>query len=213
MKNIKKKVKTFIKECWRAPLRWSMRRKLKNHSFSLISANCIGGVLSHDVGEQFRTPTLNLTIPQFVDFCEDLENNLKTDLIPSELTYNGHPVCKCGNIDIIGVHYSSCEDLIETWNRRKVRVNYDNIFLIATDEFINSEELAQRFDSLPFPKVCFTANSHPKYDWMVFLPEFEGANRVGDSLRYTNMWGLRIFEKHFDCVKWLNDNDIKPKDI
>ena len=201
-----KAVKTFIKECWRTPLKKYMQYKLKNHSFSLISANCIGGILSHDVGEQFRSPTMNLIIPQFVDFCENLESNLKTDLIPLEYTRNGHPICKCGEIDIVGIHYNSCGDLISAWNRRKERVNYNNIFLIATDEFINSAELKKRFDALPFPKVCFTADSHPKYDWMVFLPEFRGADKVGDSLRYVNIWGVRIFEKHFDCVKWLNDN-------
>ena len=203
---MKKGIKKIIKECWRFPLRMTMKRKLKNHSFSIISANCIGGVLTHDVGEQFRSPTLNLIIPQFVDFCEDLENNLKIDLIPSEPTKNGYPVCKCGEIDIVGVHYGSCDELIEAWNRRKSRVNLNNVFLIATDHFVSNEELAERYNALPYPKICYTSQKDSPYDWMIYLPEFEGKPQVGDSLRYTNIFGLRIFEKHFDCVKWLNEN-------
>ena len=54
-----------------------MRKRLKNHSFSLISSNCIGGILYHDVGEQFRTPTINLIIPQFVTFAENLRYYLQ----------------------------------------------------------------------------------------------------------------------------------------
>lgn len=162
--------------------------------------------MTHDVCQQFRSPTLNLIIPKFVEFCEDLENNLKKELIASEQTSNGYPVCMCGDIEIIGVHYKNCDDLIDAWNRRRNRVNFDNILLIATDNFVKNKDLADRYDRLPYPKICFTSQKINDYDWMVFLPEFEGKEQVGDSLRYTNIFGVRIFEKHFDCVKWLNDN-------
>ena len=36
------------------------RRKLQNHDFSILCNRCIGGVVSHAVGEQFRSPTVNL---------------------------------------------------------------------------------------------------------------------------------------------------------
>lgn len=206
---IMKKIKKLIKECWRFPLRMTMKRRLKNCSFSIISANCIGGVLTHDVGQRFRSPTINLTVPRFVEFCENLEDNLKKDLIEDGVSANGYPICRCGDIEIVGVHYESWRELANTWNKRRERVDLNNVFLIATDEYVNSEELAKRFDALPYPKVCFTANRCPSYDWMVFLPEFKGLSRVGDALRYVDIWGTRIFEKHFDCVKWLNDNIAK----
>lgn len=37
-----------------------MRRELKNHDFSILCNNCNGGVISHDLGLRFNSPTVNL---------------------------------------------------------------------------------------------------------------------------------------------------------
>ena len=36
------------------------RLRLKNHGFSLFANDCIGGVMTHNVGEPFNSPTVNL---------------------------------------------------------------------------------------------------------------------------------------------------------
>ena len=36
--------------------------KLTNQKFTIISNTCVGGVITHNVGEQFRSPTVNLII-------------------------------------------------------------------------------------------------------------------------------------------------------
>ncbi len=105
-----KKMKNRIKDLWRAPLRFYMRKKLKNHGFSIISANC--------VGEQFRTPTINLIIPQFVTFAENLQHYLQVTPVEGEKTKEGYPVCMLEDISIIGVHYATCEMLMKDWVRR-----------------------------------------------------------------------------------------------
>ena len=110
----------------------------------------------------------------------------------------------CGDIEIIGVHYRNHEHLICDWNKRAIRVTGKHIFVISTDNFIKTEEDMRIFDSLVYPKVCFSAKENKKYKWMVYLPEFKGKSAIGDSLRYCTQWGTRIFEKHFDCVNWLN---------
>lgn len=112
-----------------------------------------------------------------------------------------------GGVNIIGVHYRSHDELVEKWNTRRLRVNFNNIFLIATDNFLKTKDDYKRFDALPYPKICFTAKNKNKYPWEVFCPEFVKKTEVGDCLRYTNIWGKRIFEKNFDCVKWLNENE------
>ena len=200
-------MKNRIKDLWRAPLRFYMRKKLKNHGFSIISANCVGGILYHDVGEQFRTPTINLIIPQFVTFAENLQHYLQVTPVEGEKTKEGYPVCMLEDISIIGVHYATCEMLMKDWVRRAKRVNYNNILLIAPDNFLHDEEEEKRFDRIAYPKVCFTSRKDTQYDWQVYLPEFQGQSKVGDTLRYCNIFGVRIFEKHFDCVKWLNEHE------
>ena len=48
---------------------------LTNHEFTIISNTCVGGVITHNVGEQFRSPTVNLIIyeDQFLIFCRHLK--------------------------------------------------------------------------------------------------------------------------------------------
>ena len=177
---LRKTIKHYVKEMWRWPLRKRMRGALRNREFSLITANCVGGILSHDVGEQFRSPTIKLIIPDFVTFCENLERYLnEISMIPRGFTGQGYPVCMLDELEIIGVHYSCHEELINCWNRRKTRVNFNCIFLMATDSFINSQEKAIRFDALPWPKVCFTAKPNCEYGWYIVL-----------SFRRTRKWEI-----------------------
>ena len=37
------------------------RRRLKNTDFTIISSNCVGTIIYHDMGLPFLTPTINLT--------------------------------------------------------------------------------------------------------------------------------------------------------
>lgn len=199
-----RKYKERIKEIWRYPYRLYMKSRLQNHDFEIISSNCIGGILYHDVGEQFRTPTINLIIPEFLKFRSNLSVYLNYPLEPGRITKEGYPCCMCGDIEIIGVHYRNQEHLIHDWSKRVKRVTGKHIFVISTDNFIKTEEDMCIFDSLPYPKVCFSAKENKKYKWLVYLPEFKGKSAIGDSLRYCTPWGTRIFEKYFDCVNWLN---------
>ena len=66
-------IKRFLKV-----LKFNMIKKkrldLKNYDFTIISSNCIGGVISHKLGLRFMSPTVNLFIEpsSFVKFCKNL---------------------------------------------------------------------------------------------------------------------------------------------
>lgn len=51
------------------------KSKLKNKSFSLISGDCLGGIVLHDLHLQFNSPTVNCWMypKDFIKFV----NNLK----------------------------------------------------------------------------------------------------------------------------------------
>ena len=36
------------------------QKNLRNRSFSLFSHNCLGGIMYHDLGVQFQSPTINM---------------------------------------------------------------------------------------------------------------------------------------------------------
>lgn len=63
--------------------RSEMRRALTNSAPSFLCPNCIGGLLFHDLGLQFRSPTVNLMMYQtdFVKFVLNLDDYLEQKLI------------------------------------------------------------------------------------------------------------------------------------
>lgn len=204
---MKKSLKSYLKDIWRYPFKRFMKKNLKNESFSIISCNCIGGILYHDLFQKFRSPTINLIIPNFIEFCENLNYYLNLTPVIKEKINNkfNWPEIYLDNIVIYGVHYNSSSELKDKWIERSKRVNFKNIVIIATDNFIKENQL-ERFNNLNYPKVLFTSKKNLIYEWQVFLPEFSDKKEVGDTLRYTNIFGQRIFEKHFDCVGWLNES-------
>ena len=121
----------------------------------------------------------------------------------------GHPVGKIDDVTIIGVHYSNFSELKSSWEKRKNRIDYSNLFIISTDEFISSSDEKNRFDKLPYPKICFVANKNVDYDWQIFLPKYQGCRKVGDSMVYASIFGQRINELYFDFIYWLNNKKIK----
>lgn len=40
------------------------QRNLRNDSFTILSSNCIGGVIYHRLGKQFLSPTINMWFRQ-----------------------------------------------------------------------------------------------------------------------------------------------------
>ena len=60
--------------------------KLKNSDFTIISSNCLGGVISHKLGLKFMSPTVNLFIEpsSFVKFCKNLTYYFEQPLVEKE---------------------------------------------------------------------------------------------------------------------------------
>ena len=63
-----------INKIYRRILRMHMdkeyQRKIKNKDCSIISMNCVGGMVSHELGLRFNSPTVNLwfTPKEFIKF-------------------------------------------------------------------------------------------------------------------------------------------------
>lgn len=197
----------FVKKLiaiWRKPLIDKYHRSLKQTDAVIISSNCIGGVMYHDTKTRFLSPTINLSILDFLSFVDSLERNLKSQIVPAGFDSLGRPLCKINGIVLKGHHYLSEKEMILKWEERSKRALGSNkIYIVTTDEFIKSEDDEKRFDSINYPKICFTSKK-PKYDWQIYLPEFKNSIQVGDCMKYKTISGKRIFEKHFDFVGWLN---------
>ena len=104
-------------------------------------------------------------------------------------------------------HSISMDEALDNWIKRRERIT-SNIFIVATDEFVRSDLDKKRFDKLPYPKVCFVSRS-PEYDWEIYLPEFKKTGIVQDATRICFLSLKRIYQQHFNYIKWINDGFAK----
>lgn len=125
---------------------------------SIISQNCIGGVLYHDLGMQFLSPTINLFIkePDFVRFVLNLEHYLGCSL---QMHWGEeYPIGTLDDITIYFMHYHTCEEAKLAWERRAKRVIPDRVLVLATDRNGFDDAVYEQWKQIPYPKVLFTAN-------------------------------------------------------
>ena len=173
--------------------------------FSIISQNCIGGVMYHDLGLKFLSPTINayMSALDFIKFCENLEYycsiNAEDILFVEERQY---PVGFLGDIKIYFVHYKTKDEVIQKWNDRRQRINFKKIRIVMTDRDGLDEGLLRRFLKLPYKKILFSAKDYgvPEINYM---PCFKKQICVGVLTAYYSFSGKRYYEKYFDYIKWL----------
>lgn len=187
-----------------------MQKKLENEGFTLISSNCIGGLLYHDLKHEFLSPTINLYFNspvEFIKFCENLNYYISLDM--TEVENNKYPIVQLGDIKLHMVHYKSFEEAKNKWDERKKRINFDKIFIIFTDRNGFHEELLGRFDKLNYKKVFFSHTDIKEFNWICYVNEFKKSSCVGDLTTYANIFGDKFYEKHFNFIKWLNGAETK----
>ena len=107
------------------------RNRFNNPDVTILSSNCLGGCIAHDLNLRFNSPTINLwmTPKDFIRFCSDLRTYTQSELqfIELEGFREGHPVAKLNNITIYFQHYHTEEEARTKWRERCKRINFDNI--------------------------------------------------------------------------------------
>ncbi|WP_303876440.1 DUF1919 domain-containing protein [Bacteroides acidifaciens] len=141
----------------------SLRKKCRAKNITIISQNCIGGTFYHDMNMEFLSPTINLFIrqPDFVKLVLNLEKYMAAELVMS--WGEEYPIgILGGDIRIDFMHYRSCSEAKEAWNRRKARINYDRVLVLSTDRNGFDDSVFEAWKTIPYPKVLFTV--HKKYN-------------------------------------------------
>ena len=68
-------------------------------------------------------------------------------------------------------------------------------------------DLMEAFDKLPYPKIMFTLNDWPQYDWAVYVKGFLKYDPVPPFTGIATLSGKRVYEKRFDIVEWINNQE------
>lgn len=168
------------RKAMRRPLNDMNKYRLKNHSPSIIANNCNGGVLCHDLGLRFNSPTVNLFIPfpDYTRFCVKLEHYLL--LAPEAMTEaslsSEYPTGYLEDIALYFVHYASFEEAKKKWFERAARVDFDNLCIMLAQRDGCTREDIQIFDGLPYGrKVAFVDHPMPEVQSAFYDPTFVAA--------------------------------------
>ena len=184
------------------------RLRLKNRGFTLFSSNCNGCCMTHDLGLQFRSPFVNLCMnaDDYMKFLSQPKAYLDAELTFVSNSGKAYPVGMLKDLTLHFMHDKSEAEAKAAWDRRKQRINWDNLFILMSDKDGCTEEHLKEFDMLPYPnKAVFTHRPMPHIQSAVYIPGFEGDGEVGNCDAFVNGYsGLKYFDS-FDYVKWFNE--------
>lgn len=179
--------------------------------------NCNAGVILHDLGLQFNSPTVNLFFynDHFFKFCENLIYYLNQELYeckkPIYKPMTSYPICNLGTgdniIELHFLHYRDFKEAKDSWERRKKRINLDNLYIMWTFFDKTDEKLLKRFDNLNFKnKVAFVEKEFPNYKSAFHIKGYENTG-LGVLTEYIGISGKRKIDQ-FNYVKWFNTGEF-----
>lgn len=186
------------------------RAKLTNTGLSVLSSNCVGSLILHDLGLPFRSPFVNLYLtPQdFIRYLQNIPHYQQAQLHFMENT--PYPLAQLDDIQIHFLHYASAQQAQQKWQQRSLRIQFDNLFIMMTDRDGCRYEDLLAFEALPFKhKVVFTHKPYPQLSCAFYIKGFEQHQQVGDLFSYSGLLGQKYYDQ-FDYVHWFNQyNEVE----
>lgn len=146
---------------------------------TIISNNCLGASIYHDLGLRFESPTINLQIlpEQYSKFCNNLQHYVQVDLIEirpedfnqyqkdivfhmfGKIPTDEFPYGLLDDVLVVFQHYKTFEDAKQSWNRRRARMDFDHIGYVFWVENDSYKSCAEEFAALNLPNsVVFQKN-------------------------------------------------------
>ena len=143
------------------------RKKFRQKSITIISRDCVGGMLYHQYWQRFLSPTINLffTPNDFNSFCLNLKDYINGKLVESKDCDTDYPVGvlypvndTLEAITIHFMHYKTFQEAYDRWDSRKNRICWDNIYVVSTfcypiETISCTPQLVDDFNSIPYKKV------------------------------------------------------------
>lgn len=189
------------------------RQNLKNHDFTIISSNCIGGVIYHDLNQRFDSPTINLWFkaPDFMKLLKDLHYYMEKVQLREDQEKNpeyDYPIGLLGDgekqIKIYFMHYPDFKTAKAKWDERKQRIHYDNLYIIMTDRDGTTKAMLEDFDKLPYEhKVVLTGVPYPDIKSAFYIKDCHEDGHLGAWHERPNRMAGRYFEQ-FNYVDFFN---------
>lgn len=136
--------------------------KLVESKPSLFVMNCFGVLTYNRLGLELQSPFMSMYLSEtdFIKLMSKPKEYMKETPEFLYMKYNedldiDYPVCALGDLTLFFSHYPSLEEALSCWNRRKARINWDNIIAVM---YTRDEEVLRSFEALNIEKkMCFTS--------------------------------------------------------
>lgn len=184
------------------------RSRLKKRNFTLLTGNCIGGYIYHQLGLQFLSPTINMMIlnQDFLKMISNLKHYMSlTPVACVDDRYPGVPCAQLDDIILHFTHYNTSEEGIRAWEKRKKRIDWDNLYIIISDIDLSKEDI-ESLGKIQCKKVVAMTSKDYGFKHCLYLPAYQGQESVGGLLGKT-ISGKWRFEQYLDFVGWVNSDD------
>ncbi len=180
--------------------------------FTIISNNCVGGVIHHHFGARLDTPTVNLffkPMSGYVYFVSHLKECLDCDI--EDVTGDSpYPIGSIkGKVFIHFLHYHTFSEAVNAWNRRKMRMHWDNLFVIMTERYADMctdediKKLIKEPLEYPAKRMVFVNEKEKEGPFSTYI-DYHNSPALGDMTTRIGMWtDKRVFDQ-FDWVKFLS---------
>lgn len=187
-------------------IRFFNKKRLKNKDFTLLTMNCFGGIVYHNLSTPFLSPTVNIrfeNIRHFYKFCSELPHYLNVEMTEVTSTEK-YPMAKLDDLILHLVHYRTFTEAKEKWEERKKRINFNNLYIIANDYVTENEKLSKKeiiaFTQLPCKNVVvLVQDRYPDIPLTFYM-----GKKLSKLMNTNKITGLRGYETSFDIVKFLN---------
>jgi uncharacterized protein (DUF1919 family) len=164
----------------RARLRTQVR-ELDARGISIISNNCVAGILYEMAGLPKRSPTAgiyfsDLAYARFLDDLAKSRTEFWTELEPTDLVFNENQHCWALPVEpggqLVFLHYPTAEDAVAKWRRRMDRSRGKTLFVISS--ILDGISLDSIDDPLKRFPYTFTIDGDPTppADEIVLIPAF-----------------------------------------
>lgn len=204
LKKIYLNILNQIRVCNEKKFLRKLKNNLTNSDITIVCNNCIGGVMYHNLGLKFLSPTINLSIhgEEYLEFVKNFKYYISCDVFEAEMETN-YPIgiIKPDNDKYIPIHlhfqhYKSFEQAKYKWNERKSRINWDNILFIW--EFYDlsyDNSMIYEFDKLPINKMIITHRYFENLDNQYRVSCYVDDKPVSKILSYDGITGKRFLDE------------------
>ena len=195
------KISKYYRSFLRRKLNAENRKNLTNENFTILCNNCVGGVILHELGERFNSPTVNLffSAEDYLKFLKKLDYYLEQPLVEIE-SDKDYPVAKLDDITIYFMHYLSFDEAKTTWKKRVARINRNNLYVIFVQQNGCTEQILREFDDLPYKhKLALTAKP---------MPEIQCSYCISNTMqRNGDVIDLCKYERKLTGKRWIDEYD------